>query len=332
MISAMEQRVRHYWTLRSHDFGAVRKNELENEMGQKWLREIERLLPEKEHLRILDVGTGTGFFAVLLAQAGHQVEGIDLTPAMLEEARLLAAQRNLDIVFREMDAQALSYAEESFDVVLSRNLTWTLPEPEKAYREWFRVLKPGGWLLNFDADYAANVRSRMQNCKVAPDSPYGHIGMTDALQQENDEITLTMDIGQLRPAWDMRVLRRIGFSDCRSDATTAGGARSWRRPGSTRSGRSQRKSPPSGNGWRRQSRSARSSSPGLPRRKSPRSWGNDEPGREVAAGMGLLPGGEWQAAVQPALQGLCPSLQAELPGGGIGLPALPVPACEKRRG
>ena len=189
-------------------------------MGQKWLREIERLLPEKEHLRILDVGTGTGFFAVLLAQAGHQVEGIDLTPAMLEEARSLAAQRNLDIVFREMDAQALSYAEESFDVVLSRNLTWTLPEPEKAYREWFRVLKPGGWLLNFDADYAANVRSHsMQNCKVAPDSPYGHIGMTDALQQENDEITLTMDIGQLRPAWDMRALRRIGFSDCRSDAT-----------------------------------------------------------------------------------------------------------------
>ena len=105
-------------------------------------------------------------------------------------------------------------------MVLSRNLTWTLPEPEKAYREWFRVLKPGGWLLNFDADYAANVRSHsMQNCKVAPDSPYGHIGMTDALQQENDEITLTMDIGQLRPAWDMRVLRRIGFSDCRSDAT-----------------------------------------------------------------------------------------------------------------
>lgn len=220
MISAIEQRVRHYWTLRSHDFGTVRKNELENEMGQKWLREIERLLPEKDHLRILDVGTGTGFFAVLLAQTGHQVEGIDLTPAMLEEAKSLAAQRNLDIVFREMDAQALSYAEESFDVVLSRNLTWTLPEPEKAYREWFRVLKPGGWLLNFDADYAANVRSHsMQNCKVAPDSPYGHIGMTDALQQENDEITLSMDIGQLRPAWDLCVLRRIGFSDCRTDVT-----------------------------------------------------------------------------------------------------------------
>ena len=219
MISAIEQRVRHYWTLRSHDFGAVRKNELENEMGRRWCQELGSLLPKKENLRILDVGTGTGFFAVLLAQAGHEVEGVDLTPAMLEEARAIAAQHGLSITFREMDAQALTYAEESFDVVLSRNLTWTLPEPERAYREWFRVLKPGGVLLNFDADYAANVRSHsVQNCKVAPDSPYGHIGMTDALQQENDEITLSMDIGQLRPAWDMRVLRRIGFSDCRADA------------------------------------------------------------------------------------------------------------------
>lgn len=218
MISAIEQRVRHYWTLRSHDFGAVRKNELDNDMGRRWLRELETLLPKKNGLRILDVGTGTGFFAILLSQTGHQVEGIDLTPAMLDEAREVAAQRGLDIVFREMDAQALSYDDSSFDVVLSRNLTWTLPEPEKAYREWFRVLKPGGMLLNFDADYAANVRSRStQNCKVSPDSPYGHIGMTDALQRENDEITLSMDIGQLRPAWDVCVLRKIGFSECKTD-------------------------------------------------------------------------------------------------------------------
>ena len=167
MISAIEQRVRHYWTLRSHDFGAVRKNELENEMGRRWLHEIERLLPEGRDIRILDAGTGTGFFAILLAQAGYSVEGIDLTPAMLEEAGALAAQRGLDIVFREMDAQALSYEDASFDVVISRNLTWTLPEPEKAYREWFRVLKPGGVLMNFDADYAENVRSHSaQNRRV----------------------------------------------------------------------------------------------------------------------------------------------------------------------
>lgn len=159
--------------------------------------------PKKNGLRILDVGTGIGFFAILLSEAGHQVEGIDLTPAMLDEARGITAQRGLDIVFREMDAQALSYDDSSFDVVLSRNLTWTLPEPEKTYREWFRVLKPGGMLLNFDADYAANVRSRStQNCKVSPDSPYGHIGMTDALQRE---------MMRSRSAWTLGRFARRGM-------------------------------------------------------------------------------------------------------------------------
>ena len=212
------QRVKDYWTQRSHDFGTVRKNELENEMGQRWLHEIERFLPEGRSLDILDVGTGTGFFAVLLAQQGHRVEGIDLTPAMLEEARTLAKQRNLDITFREMDAQNLAYPDGTFDVVISRNLTWTLPDPERAYASWFRVLKPGGVLLNFDAEYAAHVRSHsVQNRKVAPDSPYGHVGMTDALQQENDAITLSMDIGQARPEWDGEVLTRVGFQSCQTD-------------------------------------------------------------------------------------------------------------------
>ena len=214
----IEQRVKDYWTQRSHDFGTVRKNELENEMGQRWLYEIERFLPEGRSLNILDVGTGTGFFAILLAEKGHRVEGIDLTPAMLEEARTLAKQRNLDITFREMDAQNLAYPDDTFDVVISRNLTWTLPDPERAYASWFRVLKPGGVLLNFDADYAAHVRSHsVQNRKVAPDSPYGHVGMTDALQQENDAITLSMDIGQARPEWDGKVLTRIGFQSCQTD-------------------------------------------------------------------------------------------------------------------
>ena len=212
------QRVKDYWTQRSHDFGTVRKNELENEMGQRWLHEIERFLPEGRSLDILDVGTGTGFFAVLLAQQGHRVEGIDLTPAMLEEARTLAKQRNLDITFREMDAQNLAYPDGTFDVVISRNLTWTLPDPERAYASWFRVLKPGGVLLNFDAEYAAHVRSHsVQNRKVAPDSPYGHVGMTDALQQENDAITLSMDIGKARPEWDGEVLTRVGFQSCQTD-------------------------------------------------------------------------------------------------------------------
>ncbi len=221
MDKTMEARIKNYWTQRSHDFGAVRKNELHNEMGKKWLAEIKGVLEEEKKLDILDVGTGTGFFAVLLSGEGHRVKGIDLTPAMLAEARQLADQMKLDIDFEQMDAQELDYADDSFDVVVSRNLTWTLPDPEQAYKEWFRVLRRGGVLINYDASYARHVLSQStQNRSVKPDSPYGHVGMTDALQEENDSLTLTMDVGQSRPDWDMAVLKKIGFKDCRSDLMT----------------------------------------------------------------------------------------------------------------
>ena len=54
-----------------------------------------------------------------------------------------------------MNAEALTFADESFDAVVSRNLTWNLPHPDKAYAEWARVLKPGGLLLSFDANWYA---------------------------------------------------------------------------------------------------------------------------------------------------------------------------------
>ncbi len=214
----MEKRVKNYWTKRAHDFASVRKNELHNDMGRRWLEEINSHLSADRNLDILDVGTGTGFFAILLSGAGHRLKGIDLTEAMLEEAKETARQSGSTAQFEQMDAQTLAYPDHSFDVVISRNLTWTLPEPEQAYREWFRVLRPGGILLNYDARYAVNVRSHStQNRHVQPDSPYGHVGMTNDLQQENDEITLAMDRDRKRPDWDMQILREIGFKNCQAD-------------------------------------------------------------------------------------------------------------------
>lgn len=52
-----------------------------------------------------------------------------------------------------MDGQNLEFADGTFDVVISRNLTWNLENPQKAYSEWQRVLKEGGVLLNFDANW-----------------------------------------------------------------------------------------------------------------------------------------------------------------------------------
>ena len=211
-------RVENYWTARARDFGTVRKNELNDAISGRWLEEFRAELPAGP-LDILDVGTGTGYFAILLSREGHCVTGVDLTPAMIREARETAAQYGVSPVFALMDAQALAFPDGSFDAVVTRNLTWTLPSPETAYAEWFRVLRPGGVLLNFDADYAQNVLNRNQKeSHTTSSGVYGHIGITPELSRENAEITLSMPAaGHVRPAWDIELLYRAGFALCSAD-------------------------------------------------------------------------------------------------------------------
>ena len=146
-------RIENYWSKRSDDFFDLRIEELKSDKRQLWQDEIIANLPDKEHLKILDVGCGPGFFSVILSSLGHDVIGIDLTESMIQKADEIADILDYDIDFRVMNAQELDFGDEEFDVVISRNLTWTLPDIEKAYKEWYRVLKKDGVLLNFDADY-----------------------------------------------------------------------------------------------------------------------------------------------------------------------------------
>lgn len=218
-MDELEKSVEEYWTKRASDFNTVRLNELRDPISGRWLAEMGRYLPEVRPLRILDVGTGTGYFAILLAQAGHELTGIDLTPAMLAEAEETAAKLGLSIGFSRMDAQATAFPDGSFDALVTRNLSWTLPEPEKAYREWHRLLKPGGLLLNFDADYACNVRNENQRVSyISKEGIYGHVGITPELSAENARITLAMPASRhSRPAWDLELLAAAGFSEYGAD-------------------------------------------------------------------------------------------------------------------
>ena len=70
-----KERIINYWSERSHEFVDLRTEEQNSEMGRKWLSEIEKNLPKGRKLKILDVGTGTGFFALMLSARGHQVTG-----------------------------------------------------------------------------------------------------------------------------------------------------------------------------------------------------------------------------------------------------------------
>ena len=102
-----------------------------------------------EKLRILDVGTGTGFLSISLAELGHQVVGIDLSEGMISFAKKVADERGLNIDLVVGDAESLDFDNDYFDVVVSRWVLWTLLDPEKAISEWMRVLKPGGRAYEF---------------------------------------------------------------------------------------------------------------------------------------------------------------------------------------
>ena len=212
-----------YWTDRASGYSKVNQVELETDQRQKWSdclnAEILRQFPgaAADQLRVLEIGTGPGFFAILLCELRYDVTAIDLTPAMLEEAKKNAGEKVADIHFMEMNAEALTFEDASFDIVISRNLTWNLPNPDAAYTEWARVLKPGGLLLNFDANWYAYLFDEKAQAAYNQDRiNSAEQGVWDQNVGENfdvmEDIARRVPLSNIRrPAWDIAKLQSLGL-------------------------------------------------------------------------------------------------------------------------
>ena len=200
-MEKLNQRIENYWDERSKNFSKTRRLELDGVDGVAWENIFKKNLPANK-LKILDVGTGAGFFAAILSRLGHEVIGIDMSAKMLGEAKKNLRRLKLSAEFKKMNAQVLDFADETFDAVVTRNLTWTLPDVKSAYREWHRVLKVGGVLMNFDSDYGDKNFSTCTQTKIS-----------SAQVSECDDIKNSLAIStRRRPMWDAGFLEGINFS------------------------------------------------------------------------------------------------------------------------
>lgn len=199
----LNQRIENYWNERSESFSKSRMLEFDGVDGAAWKNIFKKNLPAGK-LKVLDVGTGAGFFAAILSKLGHNVVGIDMSSKMLGEAQKNLRELNLHAEFYKMNAQALKFDDETFDAIVSRNLTWTLPDVKAAYREWQRVLKVGGVLLNFDSDYGDKNFLDEKTCARGE--------VCNKMLNECDAIKNSVEISRFRrPKWDKIFLESLNF-------------------------------------------------------------------------------------------------------------------------
>jgi len=115
------------------------------EVRDSWRALLLGVLPPAP-AHIADLGCGTGTLTFLLAEAGHRVDGVDFSPAMVAQARAkLAGFPTATIT--EGDAFEPPLRAATYDVVLCRHVLWAMPDPATALRRWLDLLTPDGGLV-----------------------------------------------------------------------------------------------------------------------------------------------------------------------------------------
>jgi ubiquinone/menaquinone biosynthesis C-methylase UbiE len=150
-MSDTHDRIRQWW----NDDAAVYDDAAGHAMSDPveaaaWRSALERTLPAAP-AEVLDVGTGTGSLAIVAAELGHTLTGVDLSEGMLRRAEEKASAAGLSIAF--VHAKAEEPPPGPFDAVIERHVLWTIPDPVEALRAWRSVTRRGGRLVLLEGSW-----------------------------------------------------------------------------------------------------------------------------------------------------------------------------------
>jgi 2-polyprenyl-3-methyl-5-hydroxy-6-metoxy-1,4-benzoquinol methylase len=158
--------VSRYWGGRAAEFDLGPSHGILNAtQHQAWLTLLFQVAGPPP-LKVLDVGCGTGFLAMRMAELGHTAVGIDLSAEMLAEAQHKADSSGLAVTFRRGDAEMPPADGAPYDVIVERHVIWTLPQPTEAIRAWHALLKPGGVLVLIEGIFEMSDRTVYQHIEA----------------------------------------------------------------------------------------------------------------------------------------------------------------------
>lgn len=150
----LRDEIKAYWSARAETFDSQPGHEIfSDEERAAWHSLLRRHLGDGDGREALDLACGTAVVSHLLDDLGFRVTGMDWAEPMLERARAKAKARGRAIRFLMGDAENTMELDGSYDVITNRHLVWTLVDPLSAFREWHRLLRPGGRLLIVDGDF-----------------------------------------------------------------------------------------------------------------------------------------------------------------------------------
>jgi ubiquinone/menaquinone biosynthesis C-methylase UbiE len=146
-------------------------------------------------MRVLDVACGPGIVACAAALRGAHVTGIDLTPAMIEQAR--ERQRSLkleNLDWHVGDATRLPFAGRSFDVVLTRYSFHHMLKPTLALREMKRVCRKEGRVVVIDATPSAETQAAYDRMEIMRDPSHVSALTLEQLRAIGREVGLSESV------------------------------------------------------------------------------------------------------------------------------------------
>lgn len=120
-------------------------------------------------VKALDVACGPGIVSCALAEAGAEVTGLDLTPAMIAQASARADRLGVKASFQTGNAMALPFEDAQFDLVVTRYSFHHMETPQACLTEMIRVCRPGGRIVVIDATPAPACQSQYDHAEKLRD-------------------------------------------------------------------------------------------------------------------------------------------------------------------